>query len=484
MYRSEALKKTRSTLFAACLLGLGVAAAALPAAAQATAKFTSEQLQTRMLERRAVEAALWGMPLVNFDAMRQAYFRDAGAKYNDVMFWSRPSDWKNQTTTPNHSTIYVMFFVNLKDGPVVVDIPATKDAGLYGTLIDSWTVPMMNVGDAGEDKGKGGRYVLLPPGYKGETPAGYVPVQSKTFNNYSLLRVITKTTSDKDLAGGVDYLKALKIYPLANAAAPEANRYIDVADKVYDGIARYDASYYESLARMVAEEPVQQRDLVMVGQMRSLGIGKSIEFKPDAQHKAILERSIGEAHAYMMDGYAKTGRAIWGDKRKWRSLADPQAAMDTKMTFDSPEQGVYLDERAYSWFAMFGPIVPPGPHVYMKSYETGKGEALDGGHTYRLTIPADAPARDFWSVDAYDSATGGFIREAKVVGLDSYNQKLKANADGTVDLYFGPKPPAGKESNWISTKAGQQFFTLFRIYGPDRDKLKAGWVLNDIEKIK
>ncbi|MNN32336.1 hypothetical protein D3C81_1460570 [compost metagenome] len=133
---------------------------------------------------------------------------------------------------------------------------------------------------------------------------------------------------------------------------------------------------------------------------------------------------------------------------------------------------------------MFAPIIPPGPHFYLKSYETGQGEKLDGSKNYRLTIPANVPAKEFWSVDVYDAKTAGFIREAKVVGLDSYNKGMKQNADGTTDLYFGPKPPAGHEANWISTKAGEQFFTLFRIYGPDRDKLKAGWVLNDIEQIK
>src|SRR6478736_4493834 len=123
---------------------------------------SSQGLIERMIYRRGVEAALWGMPLVNFDAMRQAYFRDAGAQYNDIIYWSKPSDWRNQTTTPDHSTSHVMFFVNLKNGPIVVDIPATGETNLYGTLIDSWTVPMMNIGKQGEDKGKGGKYLLLP----------------------------------------------------------------------------------------------------------------------------------------------------------------------------------------------------------------------------------------------------------------------------------------------------------------------------------
>lgn len=140
-----------------------------------TPAFTPAQLAERTLHRRAVEAAIWGMPLVNFDAMRQAYFRDAGAKYNDVMYWSKPSDWKNQTTTPNHSTNYVLVFMNLKDGPVVVDIPVAQEEALYGTLIDSWTEPLVNVGNTGEDKGKGAKYLMLPPGYKEKPPEGTSP---------------------------------------------------------------------------------------------------------------------------------------------------------------------------------------------------------------------------------------------------------------------------------------------------------------------
>ncbi|MDN7139850.1 DUF1254 domain-containing protein [Pseudomonas sp. JQ170] len=469
-------------LLAIALLG-ALAIAALPQVKQASASLTANQLHTRMLERRAVEAAIWGMPLANFDAMRQAYFRDAGAQYNDIMYWSRPSDWKNQTTTPNHSTLYVMLFVNLKDGPVVVDIPATANAGLYGSLLDAWTIPLINVGSLGQDKGQGARYVLLPPGYQGQVPDGYVPVHSTTFNNYSLLRVITKTTSDADLATGVDYLKSLKVYPLASAKAPAANRFLDMADKVLDGITPYDARFFDSVARMVAEEPVQPRDLSMMGQLKALDIGKGLSFNPDSQRKQLLDAAAGEAHAYLMEGYAGSGEAIWSEQRQWRSLASRAVSMGTRLSFIEPDKGLYLDERAYAWFAMFAPIVPPGPHVYMKSYQTDRGERLDGSHTYKLTIPANAPARDFWAVDVYDAQTAGFIREAKVVGLDSYNAQLKKNSDGSIDLYFGPTPPPGQEHNWISTRPGNPFFTLFRIYGPDKGIIDRSWVLNDIQQI-
>src|SRR5258705_1165393 len=98
----------------------------------------SDLLNRRTTERRAVEAAIWGMPLVNTDAMRQAYFRDAGAKYNDILYFSKPPDWKFQVTTPNASTNYVYFNYNLKDGPVVVEIPAAVGAGLLGSMVDAW----------------------------------------------------------------------------------------------------------------------------------------------------------------------------------------------------------------------------------------------------------------------------------------------------------------------------------------------------------
>jgi hypothetical protein len=313
-------------------------------------------------------------------------------------------------------------------------------------------------------------------------PAGFIPVQSSTFNNYTLLRVITKTTGAQDLAQGVEYLKNLKVYPLDKALAPEANRYIDVADKDFDGIAPYDAGFYDSLARMVGEEPVQDRDMSVMGQLRALDIGKGVDFKPDAQRRQLLSSAVDEAHAYMMNGYARSGIGIWPERR-WRSLAGAKQAIGTKLSFIEPGQGVYLDDRAFAWFAMFGPIVPPGPQVYMKSYETGKGEVLDGSHSYRLTIPANAPAKDFWALDVYDARTAGFIREAKVVGLDSYDQQMKKNPDGSVDLYFAPQPPSGHESNWISTQVGQPFFTMFRIYGPQQAMVDRSWVLNDIERV-
>ena len=356
-----------------------------PLAAQAQ-RYSPQELNRRTIERRAVEAAIWGMPLVNFDAMRQAYFRDADANYGDVLYFSRPADWKFQTTTPNNSTRYVMFFTNLKDGPVVVDIPAADHAALFGTLIESWQVPLMDVGNAGEDKGKGGQYLLLPPGYSATVPDGYIAVRSATMNMYGLLRVITKTNSAEDAAKAIGYLQKMRVYPLSAAASPPATRFIDIAGKTFDGIAAFDENFYASLARMVNEEPVIERDLTITGQFHTLGIGKDAKFQPDAATNAILHRAAAEAHDLMFENFKRDGFVWWTD-RKWKFLGNMDV-MKSKLTFVLGDRFL-LDERASLFFGAYAPTAGAAPNLYVKTFEDGKGKLLDGSNTYRLRNPCE-----------------------------------------------------------------------------------------------
>lgn len=456
----------------------------LTASAQTLASSDADSLRQRSYERRAVEAAIWGIPLVNFDAMRQAYFRDSGAHYNDVLYWSKPSDWRNQTTTPNHSTPYVMFFYNLKDGPVVVDVPPARDNALYGSLLNAWNQPLINVGSKGQDQGNGGRYLLTPPGYQGEIPAGYIPVPSATFNGYSLLRVITANLDADELAKGAAYVRQLKVHPLNKADDAQPSRFIDMAGKTFEGIPRYDARFYESLARMVAEEPIQERDLAVMGQLRTLGIGKGQTFSVGDAQRGLLDRAAVEARDYLAEGFAATGVPLWGEQRHWRSILDPQVVKSTQLSFVEPGQSVRVDDRGYLFYAAFAPPVPSTPQVlYVKAHVDGTGAPLDGAASYRLRVPAKVPASQFWAVDVYDTQTAGFIRESQVVGLDSYDHRLTRNADGSVDLYFSPQAPAGHERNWIGTQPGKGYFVLFRVYGPQPAILDRSWVLDDLLRL-
>src|SRR5262245_14104713 len=197
-----------------------------------TQTFSAEDLARRTIERRAVEAAIWGMPLVNTDAMRQAYFRDIGAKYNDICYFSKPADWRFQVTTPNASTNYVYFNFNLKDGPVVLDVPPTVGAGLLGVVVDAWDAGQLDVGPAGEDQGKGGKYLLVPPDdFSGAPPAGYILVRFQTFNGYGLLRAIPAGSTAADVEASLNLVKKLRLYPFAQAANPPEQRFIDIHGK-------------------------------------------------------------------------------------------------------------------------------------------------------------------------------------------------------------------------------------------------------------
>jgi hypothetical protein len=464
---------TRNAMFLVTLAMLAVQASNVSAQDS-----FSNDLQQRMLERRAVDAMIWGMPIVSFDVMRQGFFRDAKARYGDIMYWSSPSTWKNQTTTPNNSTRYVIFFTNTKDGPVVLEVPPVGDAALFGTLLDAWQVPLIDVGNEGEDQGKGGKYLLLPPDYKAEVPTGYIAVPSKTYNGIVALRVITESNQEDDVRKAIAYLKQLRSYPLSKANSPPEQRFVDMADALWDGIVRFDNSVYTSLARMVNEEPVQPRDLEMMGMLRLLGIEKGNEFKPDAATQATLNAASQEAHAWFMDRLVTYGVRFWPD-RKW-DIPAPPVATQTGFTWEKANY-FDVDARGIGFFSFYAPPKKLGAATfYLGTFLDSQSQRLRGENTYRLRVPA----KQFWALTVYDHETSGFIRETKVVGLDSYDQKMKRNADGSVDLYVGPKPPAGQEANWIPTVTGKGWFPFFRFYGPDKPLFDKTWKLPDFDKVQ
>jgi hypothetical protein len=445
--------------------------------------WTPSVLAERTLHRRAVEAAIWGIPLVNFDAIRQAYFRDAGAAYGDVLYWSKPPNWKFQAPTPNSSAHYVIFFANLRDGPVVVDVPPADEASLFGSIVDAWNLPLVDMGNEGEDKGKGGQYVVLPPDNHTQPPTGATTVQSSTYNVYGSLRVTPRTRSADDIAKAISYLKRLRVGSVTRNASSRPPRFIDMADKQFEGIPSYDERFYASLARMVFEEPVKERDLSILGQMRTLGIGKDVKYQPSATVISTLMRAVAEAHAYLAQGWRHAGFEWWPE-RSWKFLSGKEA-MRSGGTF-LREGRVLLDERGFNFFGAFGMNRVGPPILSLETFEDGSGKSLDGTCTYRLRIPANVPTTDLWSVAAYDADTAAFIREAPVVGLDSSGPMLRKNPDGSVDVYFAPRPPDGHASNWIATSDDRPFFVVFRNHAPDGSVFArtSRWKLGELEEVE
>jgi hypothetical protein len=185
----------------------------------------TSELVERMAHRRAVEVVIWGMPAVNTDLMFQAMARAVVGDWNQIVYWSRLVDWKNQTLTPNPDAIYIMpFFNTAQTGPMVLDIPAAGEGSITGSIMDCWQTPLEDVGPAGVDKGRGGKYLVLPPGYSGPVPDGHIPLPSQTYQGYALLRSILTSGSDADFGKALDYGKRIRLYPLSARASPRARR--------------------------------------------------------------------------------------------------------------------------------------------------------------------------------------------------------------------------------------------------------------------
>jgi hypothetical protein len=449
--------------------------------ASAAASATTEELNRRTLERRAVEAVIWGMPAVNFDRMLQAAIQNGGAT-NQVIYWSQPVNWKNQTLTPNPDTIYLNPFYDTRKGPVVLEIPPSEgDAVIVGSADNAWQNALEDVGPAGIDKGKGGKYLITPPGYEGKVPDGYIVLPSDTYQGFVILRSNFKSRSADDIAAAVAYGKRIKIYPLG--AQPEATVYVDVYDKPFDATIPYDTRFFESLHRVVQIEPWLTRDKVMIDMLKTIGIDKGKPFAPDAQVKAILDEAAREARTEIDMRYETLFVPPFNEGTHWAVPASKEVVAGMGTAFADPN--IYpVSDRAVSYaMGYFSAKHLGAGQFYLMAIRDSSGQPLKGERNYRLTVPPNAPVKQYWSATAYDRETHALIRQTSRSSRASNSPDLQKNADGSVDIYFGPEAPAGRESNWVPT-AGRDFEILFRLYGPEKEFFEKTWVLPDVEKVK
>ena len=346
----------------------------------------------------ASRTVIWGMPVVNTDLMYQAAVREAKGEFNQVIYWSRLPDWKIQTLTPNPDVIYLMPFINTKDvGPVVLEIPPADEGSITGTVMDVWQCALEDVGPAGVDKGKGGKYVILPPGYKDKLPAGYIPMPSDTYEGYAQLRSIPKSGSEGDVAKAVAYGKRIKIYPLSQAAKPPATTFVDVVDVVYDATITYDLRFFESLDRIVQAEPWLERDKVMIDQLKTIGIEKGKGFNPDAKTQGILKDAAREAHALLVARYEASLASPYYEGGHW-ALPGSDELFEGQSTFFAKPDVYPVDIRGVTFsYAYWTPKHLGGAagSYYLLTIADKDGRLLDGGTTYRLAVPANAPVKQY-----------------------------------------------------------------------------------------
>ncbi|MBX3417228.1 MAG: DUF1254 domain-containing protein [Pirellulaceae bacterium] len=483
---SVACFSVATVLLGACLVGL------LPSHAhaqgrgdspsQTTASGSFSDLQQQVLQHRAIEAVIWGMPAVNRDLMYQAMLRETKGRDNQMLYWSQLLDWKNQTLTPNTDVIYLTPYFDTKEvGPVVMEFPRAEGGAIVGTIMDAWQTPLEDVGPAGADKGQGGKYLILPPGYAEKVPDGYLVLRSQTYKGYALLRSIRQSGSDEDLKKAVAYGKQIKIYPLSQANNPPPTVYVDAAGVLYDATIPYDIRFFESLDRVVQHEPWLERDRVMIDTLKTLGIEKGKPFAPDTAMTKALNEAAKRAHAYIEGQYYElVTRGPFTPGSKWsfpeRMGRVFQAAQEQ---FADPNFYPIEDRGLLLSFIFFLPKRMGEGQFYLMALED-----KDGSKTYRLNVPANAPVRQYWSATLYDRESHALIREMSHAARSSQSPGLQVNADGSVDLYFGPQAPAGKEANWTPTDSKGEFEVLFRFYGPLPALFDKSWKLPDIEAVK
>jgi hypothetical protein len=441
---------------------------------------TPAQLQARTLHRRAIEAAIWGMPAVNYDAMYQALVRDAHGASNQIVYWPRLLDWKNQTLTPNPDTIYLMPFIDTTDGPMVLEIPPADDGSITGSIDDAWQCAIEDVGPAGVDAGKGGKYLILPPNYQGPVPDGYLGMPSDTCGTFALLRSNLKGASDDDLARAVAYGKRVKLYPLTDADNASPTTFVDAADVVFDATIPYDATFFEALDRRVQAEPWLTRDKAMINALKTIGIEKGKAFQPDSDTRTTLSDAMSEAHDWLDCQYEQVFTPAFYEDARWALPVSPELVDAISTGYANPDS-YPVDERgvAYS-IGFFSPKRLGTGQFYLMTIKDTNGNALDGAATYELHVPANVPVHLYWSATAYDRATHTLIRDMPWASRSSNTAGLHTNPDGCVDLDFGPRPLNDQQTNWIPTKPDGQFEVLFRFYGPDKPLFDKTWKLRDI----
>lgn len=441
-----------------------------------------ESLGERALYRRAVEAVIWGMPAVNYELMLREAVAN-GARLNQVVYWSKPVVAQTQTLTPNPDTIYFNPFYDTANGPVVLDLPpASEDNVIVGSFDVAWQNALADVGPAGEDKGRGGKYLILPPGYKGAPPDGYIVVRSETVRGFVILRSNFKTRSAADIRSAVDHGKRLRLYPLGGD--PNSTVFVDCDGKKFDSTIRYDASFFDELDRFVQAEPWLTRDKAMIDVLKTVGIERGKPFKPDARKRSILDRAAREAHEVVALKYEQGFDPPFFAGTHWGVPIPPETREGLQNMFADPKE-YGIDGRAVMYHvAYFSPKTLGAGQFYLLNICDGAGRPLDGGKTYRLRVPPNAPIDQYWSATAYDRETHALIVGMSHPSRASNDTNVRKNADGSTDLYFGPVAPAGKEPNWVPTDPKRRFELIFRLYGPRKELFEQTWVLPDVEEAR
>jgi hypothetical protein len=436
----------------------------------------SRLLETQKLNR-AIDVYTTQMMRVSEIATRQG-MRAFGAKTpQHVVIWENLMDAKTVLLTANTETVYALGHIALgADGPTVIEAPPR----MLGFIQDGLQRYLIDIGPLGPDKGKGGKFLVLPPGYSEPVPEGYFVSRSPT---YSVLFAVRGFQVDNKTDQAVALMKQIKVYPLAKATSPPAMQFMNGSNQDINTVFPDTLRYFELLSMLVNEEPAELFDPTERWQMQAIGIEKGKPFNPDEKAKALLSEAarIGGAIA-RANTYANPATAYYYPNRKWQDASGglPYTfALNGVPQIDARNNVYYM--AAGNSPAMMEKNVGQGSQ-YLWTYRDASGDFLDGGKTYRLHVLPNIPAKNFWSVVVYDTLSRSELQNGQPLpSVSSYTQP-KLNADGSLDIVFGPNEPR-EGGNWIRTVTGKGWIPIFRFYSPTEAYFDKSWQLSDVEPV-
>ncbi|MDH4007789.1 MAG: DUF1254 domain-containing protein, partial [Desulfuromonadales bacterium] len=428
---------------------------------------------------RAIEVMNQNVAGASLYRMREA-FADAGAgKANQILVWSDLMDSKTMLLTPNTEVVYAFSFLDLKnDGPTVVEAPPK----MLGLVDDMWMRYVGDIGVLGPDKGRGGKFLFLPPGYEGEVPQGYYVMRPKTYGAMLALRaglVDGKTDVAKKL------LAQIKVYPLAKVDNPEPTIIINASGMEIDGIQAENYATFEELGKLVAEEHPDALPAAQRFYLAAIGMEFGKPFQPDSKTRAILVEAAEVGAAMLrtnMWEFQDQTKWLYPDRRWWTPFVGGKYNFDPKGYLDFDNRAFFSTYACGSTPAMAMKFIGAGSQ-YLAAHQDSSGATLDGSKTYKLNVPAGVPARNFWSVVVYDTTHRSMIQTSQLKPSVSNYSDPVVNVDGSIDIYFSPEKPSGKEVNWIETIPGKGWTMLFRLFGPEEAFYNKSWRPNDIELV-
>jgi hypothetical protein len=428
-----------------------------------------------------VNAFLNAMPGASVEALRVGFASQGADNNQTVLIMEKLMDSKSLFLTANTDSIYNLMWVDTKAGPVVLETPPN----VLGVIDDHWFQYVTDFGRVGPDKNKGGKFLLLPPGYKGDVPAGYFVLRSLTYGNVVFWRGFLENGSTRTAVDNTT--KFMKAYRLSEAKNPPKMKFVNVSGKAFNTIGANTFKFYEDVNAIVQYEPNDAYSPEILGTLAAIGIEKGKPFAPDERMKKVLTEAaaVGNATARTIAFRSRQPGAAYFPNSAWF-----QCFVGGSYEFLS-QPGVRDSEaRVHFMYAYTGitpamalKIVGLGSQ-YLEAITDSKGKPLDGSKTYKIHLPPNIPAKDFWSFVLYDNQSRSMLQtDQQFPAIGSENKDLVINPDKSVDVWFGPAAPKGHESNWVQTIPGKGWNVLIRLYGPGKAWFDKTWKPGEFELV-